>query len=549
MTDRNTTITVADHDSLPSVLSRISADGGSVRLVIPLGSSLFFTASEFQALRSVSDQNGITLTIATDDPLRQHLSSMFDIPVVGEDEGEVEEPAPDAEANDAEPEPASEPAEPERNDRPTWVGASAPVATSTEPEPSATSDLEPSNASLEEPITAPEPIERPKQDRRKLYGIAAAAVVVLILIGAVVAFFLVPRATVAVHLKEQPLNGSIVYGVATEGASPQSGSEVTVVGGTVEADVTVESSTAATGHKSVPDKTALGKIVLSNPTSKEVTLDKGTRLVGDEGAVFLLDEAVTIPAPKAVLGSPGLVEANVTSEQPGSVGNLGQGELSGKHESGVYFSNRNGAIQGGTDRVIQVVSAADIAKLEQDAEAQLRQAAPDALIDTLPDGYNIVESSVAAGTTNYTFDHQEGEEAANVSVTGRTHVTALNYSQDELIAQLTTALTPKFESATPNGYVLAPDTIEIGEPALVEELPHGAQYRATATANAVASFPDEVQEDLADQLTRKSNSSAETVLSGLPAIETFTITYSPALLPDRMPSNADRIEFEIDNAP
>jgi hypothetical protein len=542
MTDRNTTITVADHDSLPTVLGRVTANGGTIRLVIPLGSSLFFTANEFQALRSVADQRGADLTVATDDPLRQHLASMFDLSVVGEGEGLADESSPDPERQPTEPEPPT---------RPSWSNAAAPAesASTTEAEPTIGPSLDEITPSSSDDSPEGTSVEQPKRDRRRLYGIAAAVAVVLILIGVAAAFFLVPRATVAVHLKEQPLNATIVFGIATEGDSPQPGSEVTVTGGRVEADVTIESSTAATGEKSVPDKTASGKVVLSNPTSKEVTLEKGARLVGDAGAVFLLDETVKVPAPKEVLGSPGLVEVDVTSEQPGTVGNLGQGELSGKHESGVYFSNRNGAMEGGTDRTIQVVSSADLEKLKQDADAKLRQQSPDELIAALPSGYNIVDSSVAAGATNFTFDHEEGEEAENVSVTALTHVTALNYDENELIAKLTTALTPKFEAATPNGYELSPTTIEVGEPVKVQDLPHGAQYRATATANAVASFSEDAQDDLAGQLARKSNSSAETVLTGVPAIETFEVTYSPAVLPDRMPGNADRIEFEIDNAP
>jgi hypothetical protein len=490
----------------------------------------------------VAEQRGSNMTVATDDPLRQHLASMFDLPFVGETEGLEEEPSP---------EPTEQAPEPEDANRPTWAGATAPVEAASNEEAESNPGPNPTEnapSASDEPTPAASPAQ-PKRDRRRLYGIAAAAVVALILICVAAAFFLVPRATVAVHLKEQPLNASIVYGIATQDSSPQNGSEVLVTGETVEADVTVESTTAATGEKSIPDKTASGKVVLSNPTSKEVTLGKGTRLVGDEGTVFLLDENVTIPAPRVVLGSPGLLEAKVTAEQPGAAGNLGQGELSGKHESGVYFSNRNGAMEGGTDRIVQVVSSADLEKLEQDAEEKLRQAELDVLIEALPSGYNIVESSVAAGATNYTFDHEEGEEAENVSVTARTHVTALNYDEANLIAQLTAALTPKFEAATPSGYVLSPASIEVGEPALVKELPHGAQYRATATAKAVASFSDDAQNDLAGQLARKSNSSAETVLSGVPAIESFEVRYSPAVLPERMPGNADRIEFEIDNEP
>jgi hypothetical protein len=372
-------------------------------------------------------------------------------------------------------------------------------------------------------------------------------VVVAIVIGLAAAIFLVPRATIAVHLKETPVSSSINFGISTDPSAVQSGSELTITGGTVEADVTVESSAPATGQKSVPDKTASGKVVFSNPTTKEVTLDKGTKLTGDAGAVFLLDEQIKAPAGKP--GAPGLIEGKVTSAEPGTKGNLKQGELSGKLDSGVYFSNRNQAMQGGTDRMVQVVSAADLGTAQKAADSQLSEAAATALDDALTGGHKIVESSIAAGTTDYTFDHQEGDEATTINATARTHVTALDYDESDLRSQLTGALTPKLTDAAPNGYELAPDTIQIGEPALVQDLPHGAEYRVTADASAVAKFTAEDQQQLADQLVRKSDSSATTLLSGVGAIDSFSIDYKPTMLPDRMPSNANRIDFEIDNAP
>jgi hypothetical protein len=548
MTDRDTTITVAVSDTLPSLLSRISANGGAIRLVIPLGSSLFFTANEFQALKSVAEMNGRTLTVATDDPLRQHLASMFDLPFVGEEEGLQLEP-PKAEG--------AEPASPqiadatEPNQHPAWTAVAAPVAATTTTETTSTSEPKAEfKESQAKPDASPVSSSSPPSrfgNRRKIFGIAGAVVAVAIVIGLAVAIFLVPRATVAVHLKETPVSSSIIFGISTDPSAVQSGSEMTITGGTVEADVTIESSAPVTGQKSVPDKTASGKVVFSNPTTKEVTLDKGTKLTGDVGAVFLLDDRIKAPAGKP--GAPGLIEGKVTSAEPGTKGNLKQGELSGKLDSGVYFSNRNEAMQGGTDRAVQVVSAADLEAAQKAADSQLSEAAATALDDALTSGHKIVESSIAAGTTDYTFDHQEGDEASTINATARTHVTALDYDESDLRAQLTGALTPKLADAAPNGYELAPDTIQIGELALVQDLPHGAEYRVTADASAVAKFTGEDQQQLADQLVRKSNSSATTLLRGVGAIDSFSIDYKPALLPDRMPSNANRIDFEIDNAP
>lgn len=538
MTDRTTTIEVAVSDTLPSLLNRITADGDGIRLVIPLGSSLFFTANEFQALKSVAEMRGRTVTVATDDPLRQHLASMFDLPVVGESEGLEAEPAPADSAEpvavpEAQPEPAPSP-------RPSWTGTAA----SDDAQPAVAAETAP------EPPTAAAAVTATSGSRfsghRKAFAIAGAVVAAAIVIGLAAALFFVPRATIAVHLKEAPLTSSIIYGISTD-TSPQTGSELTITGGTAEADVAVDSSVPATGQKQVPDKTATGKVVFSNPTSKQVVLDKGTKLTGDTGAAFVLDDQLKVPAGKQ--GAPALVEAKVTSAVAGTGGNLDRGEFSGKLDSGVYFSNRNEAMQGGTDRAVTVVSAGDLDNARKAADAQLQEAAKTALSKKLTGGHKIVESSIAAGTSDYSFDHNEGDEATDVNVSARTHVTALDYDETELMDHLTTALTPKFEGEAPNGFTFAPNSIKIEEPSLVKTLPHGAQYRVAATANAIANFTADDQKQLADELARQSDAAATSLLRGVGQIDSFTIDYRPGILPDRMPSNAKRIKFEIDNGP
>src|SRR5262245_8915488 len=327
MTDRNTTIEVADSDSLPSILGKISNNSGSIRLIIPLGSSLFFTASEFQALKTVGEADGRTLTVASDDPLRQHLASMFDLPYIGERDGIETEEAPSP-ALATTPEQSS-------NESTTEAPSTAPPPVP----PSETTRVIPTSDYPDESrtFTLPPPREdlgRRSRNRKKIFGVAGAALAALVVIGLAAAFFLVPRATIAVHLKETPLDSAIVFGISTD-ESPQTGSEITLTGGSVEADVTVESSAKATGQKQIPDKTAGGKVVFSNPTTKEVTIDKSTKLTGDAGAVFVVAEQVKVPAGKGAQGGPGFADGKVTSSVPGTQGNLGQGELSGKLDSGV----------------------------------------------------------------------------------------------------------------------------------------------------------------------------------------------------------------------
>ena len=93
---REATVVVTVYETLPDVLARLRGhSNGAVVLEIPPGSPLFLTGTEFRSLREVVQQRRITLSLATDDPLRIQLAGVFSLPVLGADDRPDDNQRPD----------------------------------------------------------------------------------------------------------------------------------------------------------------------------------------------------------------------------------------------------------------------------------------------------------------------------------------------------------------------------------------------------------------------------------------------------------------------
>jgi hypothetical protein len=66
-----------------------------------------------------------------------------------------------------------------------------------------------------------------------------------------------------------------------------------------------------------------------------------------------------------------------------------------------------------------------------------------------------------------------------------------------------------------------------------------------ARANAIAELDDGERAALAAELAGASAEDAAAILARRPEIADFSVGYHPAWLPDEMPNNAGRIQFEI----
>ena len=445
-------ITTVPTESLADLLQRVRQHSGRpVFLTVPMESPLFLTASEFRALRETVRSNGINFTLISDDPHRRDFAQLFNLDATSEAPTHWPTSAPAAQQPPKAPL-SADPLETPRQRPPLGSRmnadadpmASAPPATGVgwgreaAPTGSPADDSQfswpskltqgpnfgaPPTAAL---ATIPEP---PPKKRRKWPWLTA--IVLLLIVGLIASAVFVPKATITLHRATTPLTTTVVFAVTPPDAQPAAGAAFSVPGTWQQANVTAEVTVPATGQQNVPDKIASGSVDFANPTNKPVSLPAGTELTSDGGIVFKLTEDVTVP-PAAGLKS-GTETGSIEAAVGGSNGNLGQGALSGKLPQGVYFSNRNGALAGGTDLSAVVVSDNDI----QTALSQLEAAIPEqtAKVISAATGQNVavVPASVEHAALSPVASVPAGTVADQVTVTVATVVNALTY--DPSVAQ------------------------------------------------------------------------------------------------------------------
>jgi hypothetical protein len=558
-------ITVNPADSLADLLRRIREHRGRpVFLTIPTESPLFLTASEFRALRETVRSHGVNFTLISEDAQRRDYANLFNLTSVT-DEPEGWPGADTAPGTPAAPtDPALGPQRPRRPLGSTVTGergSDAPASTGSwssswpsQQQPAAGSASgwpqrreEPTavlpTASMETALAVipPEP-EAPKKRRRRWPWITL--LVLLLVAGLAAAGVFVPSATVTITGARTPITTSVVFGVTSPGTIGSASGDVafTVPGTRQQTTVTVSATVPATGQQNAPGEPASGAIAFANPGDQAVTIAAGTQIVSDQGLAFTLVSDVSVPA--ATGSTSGTANGTVTATTGGAAGNLAQGALSGQLDSGVYFSNRDGALAGGTDITLPVVTDEDIANATAQLDTLLPEQASQALTNAAGSPIAVVPDSIGAHSFQTTSDVPAGTQTAQVTVTGTTSVTMLTYDPVAAEEQIENAALSLATTAAPGSF--DENSIQIGNPLPTEDDSAGALVEVPVTVDRLLDFGQAQLDQLRDDIATKSEDEAGTIIAGVDGVESYEIAIEPSWWPgDRLPVYADRIDVVV----
>lgn len=518
-------IVVGPNDTMPDVLIRLQpATGGRATLAIPSSSSLFLTASEFRALKAAAEAQRIILTVETDDRLRRQLANMFHISVVDLLPSAVDE-LPGAEVL---PQPIPEP--PANGDR------RRPVPT-TPPPWDPQKDIDPDETEAEELPSPTEPRKLPISP--KMLGIAAGGAVLLLILG-VVAAFLLQSATVALTLRRSPVVADVTFGVVTPGTAAIDGVAFTVNAEPVTFDVPFTLTVPVTGVEREPDQIAGGTIALRNTGSEAIEIAAGTTFTDRNGVEYEFTGPVTVPAGSEVDG-PGRAIGSIQASLGGEAANRDTGLLSGQLENGIYYSNRDGPIAGGTDFKRAVVAQEDIDGLLAAANQQLPEAARNF---ALPDGRQVVPGTVDAGEFTYTLNAEAGDPADSITIDARMTVQAFAFSVSDVTNQAAASMEATLTQSAGAGSEVVSGTVSYGVPELVEDRGAAAVFRLQASADTRPLLSAERKDEIARAVAGKNVDDATVFLQSLPEVAAVRIESSPGFLPARIPGSAGKIEIE-----
>lgn len=546
-------IAIGEDDTLPEILQHVRDHaGGAVLFDIPDHCPVLLTATEFRTLKELAERERVSLTLRTKDRLRIQLSSMFGIRNLGQKDGQ----------------PVGEGWRPPQ----TMLGSPRAFGTwNTETEDDDDDEfvaLEPGTRSRrrrrgvietntnakrddedESDISSLEYLNEPREfftakNIGRIVGVVLAVGLVLIAVG----WYYMPAITVDATLKRQEVTDQLLYSVAAPGAALPSDIAFTADAAQQSATVDFTITIPTTGVDRTPDQTASGEVLLRNPGDAAVTVPAGTELSVYAGPSYTTDDAVEVPA--AADGDAGEASVQVTATAAGASGNLDAGMLTGQlADLGVFYSNRDAAIENGTDIEIKVVTQADLDKLEEEVATNLDRAAARGWDAQLPEGQSVVAPSVDTGEPTYTITNTVGEKLDEISVSGTVDATGLVFDAATVESQSLEFFRTALQEQVPEGYELDPDSVSLSEPVVIAEAPDNVQFQVEATGVANAMYPGSAQGDLRNALAGGSWTEAGSTLNGVDAFETWEMSTSPGWWTKRMPQAADRITVHVSLSP
>jgi len=532
-------VLVTPDDQLADVLQRVVNAGGggrTVDLVVPGNTGVLLTAGEFRELRATTDRYRVGLTLYSDDPFRRQLAPLMGIesraiPVHIRRAVQGMMPPPEVVAW---PDPLPPPPPPPTMPPP-------PRAAEAWPEEPA-----PFDGYLPDEREAEAEYDGSPRSRRaaKVLSVLGALIVVALL--ATGAFFaLRPRALVQVSLEQIPVRTEATFDLTADGLPLDAERVIVLKAEPQVVTITTTVERPVTGIQLIPDQPATGRVVFANISPNSMSVPAGTRLESLGGQVFLLDEAVTVPPVDSVTGLAGNAEGTITAETGGSTGNVASGEVTGSVAPFVYYSNRNGPTTGGTDRETTVVSEADVSALQEAAAGDLASRAATEITTATPDGM-ILPSTIAVTSAKEDLSAQVGEEATTVTLTSTQDISVLTYEPAAVLAAVRNAVATELAGQVPPGFTLDPDRLAaIGDAVEVSGSPNGARFTVAFDGAAEASFGTAEQQSLATALAGMDEAAAQQVLDATPGISTAAIRLRPGWFARSLPSDPDRISFDI----
>jgi len=138
---------------------------------------------------------------------------------------------------------------------------------------------------------------------------------------------------------------------------------------TINIPLTLEANGEATGTVELPDAKASGNVRFLNSGPTAVTLPAGTVIASANGINYKLVQAVTVPGSNIQAGKFGLLDTTVQADQAGPQGNLPGGIGAFLFRGGVSVAGL-GAISGGTNRTVKIITAEDINRLKTKLQGQ-----------------------------------------------------------------------------------------------------------------------------------------------------------------------------------
>lgn len=379
--------------------------------------------------------------------------------------------------------------------------------------------------------------------KRLLLG---GVVLVLLIVGWVMAFMVLPKATVTLTTDTSNLDTDLAF-TADPNAQALKLDESLLPAASKEYRKTDTEKVAATGQKDLGEK-ATGTVSLKNCTASvnSVTIPAGTT-VSTSNLAYVTQASATLP-PSSFNGVGACTTpaqtVSVTAANPGEQYNISGGKtftVSGfSSVSGVDSS----AMSGGTSKVVKIVSQQDVDNAKQKITDRAATEAPEELKKKLEEeNYFPLSDSMTAGTPTITSTPNVGAEAPEVTVTSTTVFTMLGIKKDDLKTLVEEDAKKKIDTSK---QIIRDNGIDGATIRVQEKRPNG-QMTFSFKAIVVAG-PQLDDEAIKKEIIGKKRGEAQEIVKRRPGIKDVEISYSPFWVQTTPKSTSKiRIVFEQNN--
>jgi len=349
-----------------------------------------------------------------------------------------------------------------------------------------------------------------------VFGIVGLA---LLLILGLVAWWVLPKATVTVYVSPKKVEAEDTVFIDTK-ASSSNIDKKTLSGKSVTTEVSGDKTMSVTGTKTIGDR-AKGEVTIKR-SGDALDLPSGTKLV-DSGTslAFTLDDDVSVPAGDLTTsGGLGIVKASVTAADIGANYNLASGGnfKVDDYSNTILTASNDNAFSGGSSTEITAVSEEDRKDLLASLTNELSEQGKDKLMEDLDSSMMLIEDATTATASAVNFDHKIGDEASNLKLSLDVETKGISVSKSDLSNLAGGALRDKITG----GFALRPDQIKY-QFEVVSTKKGIIEAKVHYTANLL---PEIDTTEISKKIVGKSRAAAEEILSATPGFTRNEIKFS-----------------------
>ncbi len=350
--------------------------------------------------------------------------------------------------------------------------------------------------------------------------------IVALIVFMVLAFTVLPKATISIQTDSSAVNSSSVVQLTT-GTNVKLSTSSSIVPATAQqTQKTSTQQVPATGQQNNGAK-ASGSIKLTNCSAADVTIPAGSGFSAagktfiSQSAVVVSDSNFTSPASGSKCKNDGTASVNVVAQNGGADANLSaQGYTLASALSGV--TAQGSEMTGGTDQITKIVTQGDIDGAKQKLSAadttSIKQELKTALIAK---SLYVVETSFNAGTPTITGTAKAGDPADNVTVTSSATYSMLGVKQDDLKTIVKDSVKTKID---PNKQKILEYGLSNAVFGLQSQNPDGA----TVTMQTTVIVGSELNvATIKKQIAGKKAGDAQSIIKQYPGVTNVTVRYSP----------------------